>query len=211
MLMQYGASPVTASMPHCAPAILFCTAADPLCWHGKTRARNAAEYLRATERCVAEMDTFTFPYLNFHRQAALGTPCCHVIMCLMLARGGAVSPGRPVYLEQTVGTLASLISALLSCWACMACSTIADLQELPLEHLQVPRLCHCLPHLWRPRLHYGRPASDRVHAGLCCSENDTLCDPDGSKLLYARSKVREAPALGSHWPTIAVLTLASFL
>ena len=71
MLMQYGASPVIASVPHCAPAILLCTAADPLCWHGKTRARNAAEYLRATERCVAEMDTFTFPYLNFHRQAAL--------------------------------------------------------------------------------------------------------------------------------------------
>lgn len=41
---------------------------DPLCWHGKTRARNAAEYLRATERCVAEMDTFTFPYLNFHSE-----------------------------------------------------------------------------------------------------------------------------------------------
>ena len=80
MLMQYGASPVTASVPDCAPAILLRTAADPLCWHGKTRARNAAEYLRATERCVAEMDTFTFPYLNFHRQAAHETPCCHMTL-----------------------------------------------------------------------------------------------------------------------------------
>ena len=65
-----GARPVTASVPDGAPASLLRTAADPLCWHGKTRARNAAEYLRATERCVAEMDTFTFPYLNFHRHAA---------------------------------------------------------------------------------------------------------------------------------------------
>ena len=83
--MQYGARPVNASVPDDAPAILLRTAADPLCWHGKTRARNAAEYLRATERCVAEMDTFTFPYLNFHRQAALQIPCCHMTLCLMLA------------------------------------------------------------------------------------------------------------------------------
>ena len=85
MLMQYGARPVIASVPDGAPAILLRIAADPLCWHGKTRARNAAEYLRATERCVAEMDTFTFPYLNFHRQAAFQAPRCHKILCLMLA------------------------------------------------------------------------------------------------------------------------------
>ena len=85
MLVQCGARPVTASLPDCAPAILLRIAADPLCWHGKTRARNATEYLRATERCVAEMDTFMFPYLNFHRQAAHETSCCHMILCLMLA------------------------------------------------------------------------------------------------------------------------------
>ena len=45
-------------------------------------------------------------------------------------------------------------------------------------------------------------ASNGARVGLCCSENDTLCDPDGSKLLYARSKVREAPALSSHWPPL---------
>ena len=85
MLMQYGARHVTASVPDCNPANLQRIAADPLCWHGKTRARNAAEYLRATERCVAEMDTFKFPYLNFHRQAAHLILCCHMTLCLLVA------------------------------------------------------------------------------------------------------------------------------
>ncbi|KAK9820098.1 hypothetical protein WJX72_006113 [[Myrmecia] bisecta] len=41
---------------------------DPLCWHGKTRARVAAEYLRITEDVCANMKSFTFPYLAFHSE-----------------------------------------------------------------------------------------------------------------------------------------------
>ena len=40
--------------------------ADPLCWHGATRARVANEYLLATERGLKEMSDYTFPFTVFH-------------------------------------------------------------------------------------------------------------------------------------------------
>ena len=43
--------------------------ADPLCWHGATRARVAYEYLLATERVTRDMPTFTFPFIVFHGAA----------------------------------------------------------------------------------------------------------------------------------------------
>ena len=39
--------------------------ADPLVFHGKTRARNAAEYLRVTEWIVANMSHFSFPAITY--------------------------------------------------------------------------------------------------------------------------------------------------
>ena len=41
-------------------------AADPLCWHGATRARVANEYLLATEAGLKEMPSYTFPFIVFH-------------------------------------------------------------------------------------------------------------------------------------------------
>ena len=41
-------------------------AADPLCWHGATRARVANEYLLATERCLKSMPRYHFPFIVFH-------------------------------------------------------------------------------------------------------------------------------------------------
>lgn len=44
---------------------LCVTYADPLVFHGKTRARNASEYLRVTEWIVANMSRFSFPVISF--------------------------------------------------------------------------------------------------------------------------------------------------
>ena len=41
-------------------------AADPLCWHGATRARVAHEYLLATEAGLKAMYNYTFPFIVFH-------------------------------------------------------------------------------------------------------------------------------------------------
>eukprot|EP00884_Botryococcus_braunii_P002740 jgi/Botrbrau1/12467/Bobra.0169s0014.1 len=40
--------------------------ADPLAWHGPTRARNATEYLQACKVVCAEMSSYTFPFICFH-------------------------------------------------------------------------------------------------------------------------------------------------
>ena len=40
--------------------------ADPLCWHGATRARVAQEYLLATEAGLKAMYKYTFPFIVFH-------------------------------------------------------------------------------------------------------------------------------------------------
>lgn len=40
--------------------------ADPLCWHGATRARNATEYLLATGACLAAMPEYAFAFIVFH-------------------------------------------------------------------------------------------------------------------------------------------------
>lgn len=40
--------------------------ADPLVYHGNTRARNAAEFLRVTEDIVRSMDTMDFPFIALH-------------------------------------------------------------------------------------------------------------------------------------------------
>ena len=40
--------------------------ADPLCWHGATRARVAHEYLLATEAGLKAMYNYTFPFIVFH-------------------------------------------------------------------------------------------------------------------------------------------------
>ena len=40
--------------------------ADPLCWHGATRARVANEYLLATERGLKEMPEYAFAFTVFH-------------------------------------------------------------------------------------------------------------------------------------------------
>ena len=39
--------------------------ADPLVFHGKTRARNASEYMKVTEWIVANMSSFNFPVISF--------------------------------------------------------------------------------------------------------------------------------------------------
>lgn len=40
--------------------------ADPLTYHGNTRARNASEFLRVTEDLVASMPAMDFPFVVFH-------------------------------------------------------------------------------------------------------------------------------------------------
>lgn len=40
--------------------------ADALAYHGKTRVRNAAEFIRVTEKVTAEMPQMTFPFIVFH-------------------------------------------------------------------------------------------------------------------------------------------------
>lgn len=40
--------------------------ADPLCWHGATRARVAHEYLLATEAGLKAMYNYTFPFTVYH-------------------------------------------------------------------------------------------------------------------------------------------------
>lgn len=47
--------------------------ADPLTYHGNTRARNAVEFLRVTEEVVASMPTMDFPFIVFHGE--LDTLC----------------------------------------------------------------------------------------------------------------------------------------
>ena len=48
------------------PAVLTqCFLADPLVFHGKTRARNASEYMKVTEWIVANMSKFNFPVISF--------------------------------------------------------------------------------------------------------------------------------------------------
>lgn len=42
------------------------TRADPQMWHGWTRARNAHEYLLATEALCARMHELAFPFLCLH-------------------------------------------------------------------------------------------------------------------------------------------------
>jgi acylglycerol lipase len=42
--------------------------ADPLAAHGKTRVRNANEYLRATEAAMARLEEVDFPFLAFHSE-----------------------------------------------------------------------------------------------------------------------------------------------
>ena len=62
------------SSEDCRRSIVFChvcmlsgnTIADPLCWHGATRARVAQEYLLATEAGLKAMYKYTFPFIVFH-------------------------------------------------------------------------------------------------------------------------------------------------
>ena len=42
------------------------TFADPLCWHGATRARVAHEYLLAAEAGLKAMYNYTFAFTVFH-------------------------------------------------------------------------------------------------------------------------------------------------
>ncbi len=49
-------------LPKCAD---YDFAADPLVFHGKTRARNASEYMKVTEWIVANMSKFNFPVISF--------------------------------------------------------------------------------------------------------------------------------------------------
>ncbi len=49
-------------LPECADSNF---AADPLVFHGKTRARNASEYMKVTEWIVANMSKFKFPVISF--------------------------------------------------------------------------------------------------------------------------------------------------
>ena len=50
----------------CLPECADCDfAADPLVFHGKTRARNASEYMKVTEWIVANMSKFNFPVISF--------------------------------------------------------------------------------------------------------------------------------------------------
>ncbi len=45
---------------------LYYAHADPLVYHGNTRARNAAEFLRVTEDIVQSMDAMDFPFIALH-------------------------------------------------------------------------------------------------------------------------------------------------
>lgn len=45
------------------------SSADPQMWHGWTRARNASEYLLATEALCKAMPSVTFPFVCFHGEA----------------------------------------------------------------------------------------------------------------------------------------------
>ncbi|KAK9908837.1 hypothetical protein WJX75_003567 [Coccomyxa subellipsoidea] len=51
---------------HLYPELQSLWDADPLCWHGATRARVANEYLLATEAGLKEMPSYTFPFIVFH-------------------------------------------------------------------------------------------------------------------------------------------------
>jgi acylglycerol lipase len=49
--------------------------ADPLCSHGKTRVRNASEYLRITETVMASLDQFELPFFVAHSEFDTMTDC----------------------------------------------------------------------------------------------------------------------------------------
>ncbi|BDA41799.1 Monoglyceride lipase [Coccomyxa sp. Obi] len=51
---------------HLYPELQSLWDADPLCWHGATRARVANEYLLATEAGLKAMPSYTFPFIVFH-------------------------------------------------------------------------------------------------------------------------------------------------
>lgn len=50
------------------PAIQAMWDADPLVYHGKTRVRNANEYLRITEQVMSTLENVSFPFIVFHSE-----------------------------------------------------------------------------------------------------------------------------------------------
>eukprot|EP00891_Asterochloris_glomerata_P000451 jgi/Astpho2/451/Aster-03497 len=110
-----------------------------------------------------------------------------ILMAPMLSLIRLSSQGINRYLRP----IADLVSFLFPTWPIVQTSKNTMYPELQAEwdegasYVQLPATpVAAMPPVWGA-------ASNGARVGLCCSENDTLCDPDGSKLLYARSKTKD--------------------
>ena len=65
-LSCWGAGPLNFTQPDLVLTSLPFLPADPQTWKEWTRARNADEYLHATEQLCASMTTLSFPFVCFH-------------------------------------------------------------------------------------------------------------------------------------------------